>query len=82
MPWAGHIGLFGVMTKIVANPSFEEYLEMLAYGERHTWPILHAVRSHCIVEASLEKCVQVRRHGLITSMWPVLTCRVVTAEAA
>jgi hypothetical protein len=32
---------------------------MLAYGERKTWPLLHAIRSHCVVEMCLEKCVQV-----------------------
>jgi hypothetical protein len=31
---------------------------MLAYGERKTWPLLHAIRSHCVVEMCLEKCVQ------------------------
>lgn len=40
---------------------------MLAYGERKTWPLLHAIRSHCVVEMSLEKCVQVR----------ALACRIV-----
>lgn len=59
MPWVGHIGIWGVMTKILANPTLQDYLEILGAAERKTWPLLHAIRSHCMVEMSLERCVQV-----------------------
>lgn len=58
MPWKGHVSLPRALFMLLRNPSPEDFKMMVTVGERNTWQHLSRVRSHCLVEVCLEKCVQ------------------------
>lgn len=58
MPWVGHISALTALLSAIKNPSLDEYMEVVAAAERHTWPSIPRIRAHCLVEISLDKCVQ------------------------
>ena len=48
------------------NPTMEEYMEVVSAGERNTWPSIPRIRAHCLVEITLDKCVQRLRRRIST----------------
>eukprot|EP01034_Spumella_vulgaris_P028708 gene28708-35615_t len=58
MPWAGHISAFTALTSAIKNPTVPEYLEVLDAAQANTWPSISRIRAHCLVEMTLDKCVQ------------------------
>lgn len=40
------------------NPTVPEYLEVLDAAQANTWPFVSRIRAHCLVEMTLDKCVQ------------------------
>uniref|UniRef100_A0A7S2XZ06 Uncharacterized protein n=1 Tax=Fibrocapsa japonica TaxID=94617 RepID=A0A7S2XZ06_9STRA len=63
-PWSGYETVLSAFMKMLANPSKQEYTEMVHRGERNTFPTVARVRSHCAVEMELETCVQKLRKKL------------------
>ncbi len=47
------------------NPTEAEYLELLSVAEKNTWPFMPRIKAHCLVEKTLDKCVQ-RLRRLVT----------------
>lgn len=58
MPWSGHISSFTALTSAIKNPTNEEFMEILKVAETNTWPSISRIRAHCLVETTLDKCVQ------------------------
>ena len=74
MPWTGHISAYSAILytiKVIEsssktcrvliacqNPTEQEYLDLLRVAEANTWPFISRIRSHCLVEKTLDKCVQ------------------------
>lgn len=58
MPWKGHVSLFRAMFTLLRNPTPDDFKMMATVGERNSWPHMSRIRSHCMVEVTLEKCVQ------------------------
>ena len=46
------------MCCVVQNPTVSEYLEVLDAAQANTWPFISRIRAHCLVEMTLDKCVQ------------------------
>ena len=43
---------------LIRNPTTEEYKRMLGVSQRNTWPHVCKIRAHCMVEMTLDQCVQ------------------------
>ena len=65
-PWAHHRSLFSAFLHCIYNPSRDDLLEWQLAAERETWKHLPMVRSHCAIEAKLDKCVQKLRKTILT----------------
>ena len=48
----------------IQNPSEEEYLDVMHAAEANTWPHIPRIRAHCIIEMTLDHCVQRLRKRL------------------
>lgn len=35
-----------------------EFFEVLSAAEKNTWPSIGRIRAHCLIEMTLDKCVQ------------------------
>jgi TAG lipase/steryl ester hydrolase/phospholipase A2/LPA acyltransferase len=55
---------FKGMVTILSNPTNEEYLEDLKFGERMTWPHISRMRLHVAIEFLLDDCRQSCRRQL------------------
>ena len=62
MPWRGHQTALSAFTNLMRNPSVEEYNTMMLAAERNTWPAVARIRAHCMIERSLDTCVNQLRH--------------------
>jgi hypothetical protein len=40
------------------NPTEEEYISVVHAAEVNTWPAIPRIKAHCMVEMTLEQCVQ------------------------
>lgn len=58
MPWVGHIGVIQAFWNVLKNPTDAEYSSVVAYAEANTWPFISRIKAHCMVEMTLDKCVQ------------------------
>ena len=58
MPWVGHIGVIQAFWNILKNPTDMEYNSVVAHAESNTWPFISRIKAHCMVEMTLDKCVQ------------------------
>lgn len=47
------------------NPTEDEYVSVVHAAEVNTWPAIPRIRAHCLVETTLERCVQ-RLRGRMT----------------
>lgn len=50
---------------IQQNPTEDEYVSVVHAAEVNTWPAIPRIRAHCLVETTLERCVQ-RLRGRMT----------------
>lgn len=64
MPWAGHISPFKALTLAIRNPGDEEFDEVVRAAERNTFPMIPRIKAHCLIETTLDKCVQRLRKRL------------------
>lgn len=46
------------------NPTEEEFADVVKAGERNTWPFIPRIKAHCLVEMSLDTCVQKLRRQI------------------
>lgn len=58
MPWTGHVSPYTAILQTIKNPTEQEYLDLIGAAEANTWPFISRIRSHCLVEKTLDKCVQ------------------------
>ena len=58
MPWVGHIGVIQAFWNVLKNPTDAEYSSVVAHAETNTWPFISRIKAHCMVEMTLDKCVQ------------------------
>ena len=54
---------------LIYNPSKDELRDWIKAGERETWKFLPAIRSHCAVEMTLDRCVQRLRRRILEESW-------------
>ncbi len=40
------------------NPTNVEFFDVLRAAEKNTWPSIGRIRAHCLIEMTLDKCVQ------------------------
>lgn len=57
-PWEDALSVGRAFFSLISNPSTEEYKVMLAVSQRNTWPHVSKIRAHCMVEMTLDQCVQ------------------------
>eukprot|EP01032_Pedospumella_encystans_P008825 gene8825-10437_t len=57
-PWSGHISAATALMSAIHNPTEEEYVAVVHAAEVNTWPAIPRIRAHCLVETTLEQCVQ------------------------
>ena len=65
-PWSKHRSVFSSFMHCIYNPSKQDYREWQIASERETWNHLPAIRSHCMVEMKLDKCVQKLRRRMMS----------------
>lgn len=58
MPWAGHTNTVVALTSAIKNPNGKEYCDISQAAERNTWPAIARIRAHCLIEMTLDQCVQ------------------------
>lgn len=58
MPWAGHISPLTALMSAIKNPTPEEFFDVLHAAEANTWPAISRIKAHCLIEMTLDKCVQ------------------------
>jgi hypothetical protein len=63
-PWAQHLSAAGAFLSLIKNPTDAEFYELVEASERSIFPHLSRIRSHCMVELTLDKCVQRLRRKL------------------
>ena len=68
-PWGSHRSLFSAFMHLIYNPTREEFMEWIKSAERETWKYLPAIRSHCAVEMTLDRCVQRLRRRIVDESW-------------
>jgi len=68
-PWRSHQSLFSAFLHLIYNPSPEEFMGWIKAAERETWKYLPAIRSHCAVEMTLDRCVQRLRRRVVDESW-------------
>mmetsp|Transcript_795 Transcript_795/g.1203 ORF Transcript_795/g.1203 Transcript_795/m.1203 type:complete len:869 (-) Transcript_795:244-2850(-) len=63
-PWSQHISAFTALRSAIHNPTLEEYRDVLNAAQAATWPAIPRIRAHCLVEMTLDHCVQRLRKRL------------------
>ena len=43
---------------ILQNPTPAEFFDVLRAAEKNTWPAIARIRAHCLIETTLDQCVQ------------------------
>eukprot|EP00981_Chlorochromonas_danica_P005504 scaffold1116_cov180-Ochromonas_danica.AAC.4 len=83
-PWAGHISVFTALTSAIKNPTPLELVEVFRVGEANTWPSISRIRAHCLIEMTLDKCVQRLRKRITeeSERQRVLSARAIMNQAA
>jgi TAG lipase/steryl ester hydrolase/phospholipase A2/LPA acyltransferase len=56
-PWSQHISAFTALRSAIHNPSRNQYMGVIAAAEKATWPAIPRIRAHCLVEMTLDQCV-------------------------
>jgi len=64
-PWGSHLSIFSAFMYLIYNPTPEEFLSWTEAAERETWKHIPAIRSHCAVEMTLDRCVQRLRKRIV-----------------
>ena len=64
MPWKGQLSLIEAFGQVIKNPTVEEYLEVIRVSAQNTFPYIPRIRAHCMVEMTLDRCVQGLRRKL------------------
>lgn len=64
-PWGSHRSLFNAFMYLIYNPTPDEFLLWTDAAERETWKHIPAIRSHCAVEMTLDRCVQRLRKRIV-----------------
>ena len=55
---------FVMVLLLFQNPTEEEFIEVVRASEAATWPNIARIRAHCLVEITLDHCVQRLRKRL------------------
>lgn len=63
-PWVGHLSVMEALMSIIKNPSSAEFIDIIAYGEAAMWPYIARIKANCMVEITLDKCVQKLRRQI------------------
>lgn len=58
MPWVDHISAPRALCYAIRNPDLAEFYEVIEAACRKTWPAIPRIRAHCLVEHTLDQCVQ------------------------
>eukprot|EP00603_Paraphysomonas_imperforata_P012561 CAMPEP_0114453912 /NCGR_PEP_ID=MMETSP0104-20121206/2302_1 /TAXON_ID=37642 ORGANISM="Paraphysomonas imperforata, Strain PA2" /NCGR_SAMPLE_ID=MMETSP0104 /ASSEMBLY_ACC=CAM_ASM_000202 /LENGTH=719 /DNA_ID=CAMNT_0001626263 /DNA_START=433 /DNA_END=2591 /DNA_ORIENTATION=+ len=58
LPWRREHSVVSAFGAFMKNPSDQEYDRIVQVSKSNTWPYLSRIRAHCMVEMTLDQCVQ------------------------
>ena len=64
MPWKGHISPINALFSAIKNPTNIEFFDVVYAAQRNTFPSLGQIKAHCLIERTLDNCVQRLRHRI------------------
>ena len=65
-PWCKHRSVTSSFMHCIYNPTKKDFMDWQMASERETWNHLPAIKSHCMVEMKLDKCVQKLRRKILS----------------
>mmetsp|Transcript_63041 Transcript_63041/g.73749 ORF Transcript_63041/g.73749 Transcript_63041/m.73749 type:complete len:928 (+) Transcript_63041:948-3731(+) len=68
-PWRGRFSLANAFWHCIYNPTDGDFVDWIGSAERETWKYIPAIKSHCAVEMTLDRCVQRLRKRLVAESW-------------
>eukprot|EP01035_Chromulina_nebulosa_P019747 gene19747-25679_t len=63
-PWKGHISVFKSFLLPLTNFSEKEFIDIFHEAEKASWPYISRIRANCMVELTLDRCVQSLRRKI------------------
>lgn len=64
-PWLRHISPMSALLYAIKNPTNEEFNEVCHISESSLFPSLARIRIHCLIERTLDRCVQRLRKRIV-----------------